>query len=150
MSKAEALAQVDAARQELLSALDGVSEDEAGRPIAGGWTLKELLGHVVGWDNNYADRLTEIAAGRESIPDEENVDAENQSFSEMYGDAPLSEVVERVRDGAVRRRQALDALSEDHFRPEALGWLIAEGGAGHHREHAADIMTWRRGAPPQA
>lgn len=150
MSQREALALVDEARNDLLDVLKGVGEDEADQPVDGGWTLKELLGHLVGWDNNYADRLTEIAAGHQALPPEENVDAENRIFSKLYAEAPLSQVLEKVRQAAMRRRQALEALSEDHFRPPGLGRLIAEGGAGHHREHAEEIRVWRLGMPPRA
>ncbi|MDH7484968.1 MAG: DinB family protein [Anaerolineae bacterium] len=51
MSKADFLAQLDADRQRLLQAIEGLSDEEMTAASAvGEWSVQDILGHIAAWE----------------------------------------------------------------------------------------------------
>lgn len=50
-TRVELLAELRASRDDLLSSLDGLTEDQiSNHPIAGDWTIKDVIGHLSYWE----------------------------------------------------------------------------------------------------
>ena len=143
---------VNFGRKSLLESIEGLSEDElTTASILGGWTIKDMLAHIIGWDYRIISILPLIVAGRaEDIPP---VDVEQQNWQAVvkFKDKPVAEVLAEIRS---THQQVLDLLTQldyteiDH-RHERQGRIITirsyviETMIEHDRQHAAEIEQWR-------
>ena len=140
-------------RGKLLAALDGLSEDEMARPGAvGQWSVRDVLAHILAWDEEAATRLELLAAGRPQdfarITNEEELEAWNASAHERYAGLALAEVMRRLEAVQGRILVGLDSLSDERLGTDAgpvpvRHWL-PECTYAHEEEHCADILAWRR------
>ncbi len=53
-------------RQDLLAALDGLSDAALTEPSIDGWSVKDHLAHLADWDDIRASEVARISAGYES------------------------------------------------------------------------------------
>jgi uncharacterized damage-inducible protein DinB len=140
-------------RGKLLAALNGLSEDEMARPAAvGRWSVRDVLAHILAWDEEAATRLELLAAGRPQdfarITNEEELEAWNASAHERYAGLALAEVMRRLEAVQGRILVGLDSLSDERLGTDAgpvpvRHWL-PECTYAHEDEHCADILAWRR------
>jgi len=140
-------------RGKLLAALEGLSEEEMARPGAvGRWSVRDVLAHLLAWEEEAVTRLDLLAAERPQdfarIVDEEELEAWNARAHQRYAGLALAEVMRRLRDVQGRILAALDSLSEERLGTDAgpvpvRNWL-PECTYAHEQEHCADILDWRR------
>jgi uncharacterized damage-inducible protein DinB len=140
-------------RGKLLAALEGLSEEEMARPGAvGRWSVRDVLAHLLAWEEEAVTRLDLLAAERPQdfarIVDEEELEAWNARAHQRYAGLALAEVMRRLRDVQGRILAALDSLSEERLGTDAgpvpvRNWL-PECTYAHEQEHCADILAWRR------
>ena len=140
-------------RGKLLAALEGLSEEEMARPGAvGRWSVRDVLAHLLAWEEEAVTRLDLLAAERPQdfarIVDEEELEAWNARAHQRYAGLALAEVMRRLRDVQGRILAALDSLSEERLGTDAgpvpvRNWL-PECTYAHEEEHCADILAWRR------
>ena len=58
------LARLTAARERLLSAISGLDEQTlTTEPVVGDWTVKDMLGHIVAWDDEFRREIQLILRG---------------------------------------------------------------------------------------
>jgi hypothetical protein len=140
-------------RAKLLAALDGLSEEEMARPAAvGRWSVRDVLAHILAWEEEAVTRLDLLAADRPQdfapIVDEEELEAWNARAHRRYTGLALAEVMRRLTDVQGRILAGLDSLSEERLGTDAgpvpvRNWL-PECTYAHEQEHCADILDWRR------
>ena len=140
-------------RGKLLAALEGLSEEEMARPGAvGRWSVRDVLAHLLAWEEEAVTRLDLLAAERPQdfarIVDEEELEAWNARAHQRYAGLALAEVMRRLRDVQGRILAALDSLSEERLGTDAgpvpvRNWL-PECTYAHEQDHCADILDWRR------
>jgi len=142
-------------RGKLLAALDGLSEDEMARPGAvGRWSVRDVLAHLLAWEDEAVKRLDLLAAERPQDiawiddQDEQKLEAWNAGAHERYAGLTLAEVMRRLEDVQGRILVGLDSLSEERLGTDAgpvpvRNWL-PECTYAHEEEHCADILAWRR------
>src|SRR5688572_15060684 len=53
-------------REELLAAIEGLSEEALTEPSIDGWSVKDHLAHLALWDDVRAAEVTRISAGHDS------------------------------------------------------------------------------------
>ena len=53
-------------REELLSAIDGLSDELMTEPSLDGWSVKDHMAHVALWDDLRASEVVRISAGQDS------------------------------------------------------------------------------------
>jgi len=153
LTREEARESLARERRKLLAALDGLSEDEMARPGAvGRWSVRDVLAHILAWDEEAATRLELLAAGRPQdfarITNEEELEAWNASAHERYAGLALAEVMRRLEAVQGRILVGLDSLSDERLGTDAgpvpvRHWL-PECTYAHEEEHCADILAWRR------
>jgi uncharacterized damage-inducible protein DinB len=143
-------AALDAARAELLTATSCVpAEVRDSRPVCGGWTLKDLLGHVADWELFGAKGLAQMAAGQS--PQVERID-DLDAWNARHVEARRDQSWERVWDDLQGARRALLIALEEmgevglgqRFRfpwgPEGTPYEWVGVFLGHDREHARDVQ----------
>ncbi|KKK63652.1 hypothetical protein LCGC14_2992110, partial [marine sediment metagenome] len=98
--KTEALARFREGRSGLFAALEGLSEKEQTQvPVVGRWTVRDVLAHVLAWEEVAAQRLELFAAGRAGEirwVREEEVDDTNARLHEERLGLSLAQVRERL------------------------------------------------------
>ena len=135
---------------ELDQAIDGLTEESMGRVWLGTWGVREILIHVSGWHRAMIPALASIGRG-EPLPyapgTYDDFDAWNARFVADKAGVKAADVLAELHASHRDFVAAASAVPEPHFAEggAALG-PFAGAGAGHYREHAAQIREWRQGA----
>jgi hypothetical protein len=156
MTKDELLDVLEDERENLLEAIDGLSDEDLSEPsLDGSRSVKDILIHISAWEAELIKLLWQAKQGQQPTTihfSQVDVDAANQAWFEAYHDRPLERV---LGDFAAVRKQTtkrVESLSEDDLtNPQRFPWLngrpLAEWIAGdsfeHDAEHAAQIKAWR-------
>ena len=131
-------------REELLSAIDGLSDELMTEPSLDSWSVKDHLAHLALWDDIRASEMVRISAGYDSAwpgMTGDQVEAYNALINELR--LPLS--LDQVRwELATSRQRVLDAI----FSATARGLdasLYREAGlrSTHEAQHTGWIKRWR-------
>jgi hypothetical protein len=161
----EALAAIErerAAWEDLLGRVGETRMLEAG--AMGDWTFKDLVGHLVAWDDREIDRLEAAVHGQpEPDPawpaDLEGDDAINAWIQEQGADRLLGEVVDDSRRIYARLGEVVQRLPEDELNdPDRFPWMdgtalgpavVSGAWFGHFREdHEPALTVWLASPPP--
>ena len=140
-------------RGKLLAALDGLSEEEMTRPGAVGvWSVRDVLAHILAWEDEALARLKLLAAGRPQdfsrIEDDDVLNNWNAEAHQRYAGLTLAEIRRGLEEAPARILAGLDALSDERLSTDegpvpVHNWL-PDCTYAHEEEHCADILAWRR------
>jgi len=131
--------------------------------VTGQWSVKDIIAHIMSYEQYTADRLAEIIHGEPYTP--ARTPAELDTFLEKFGypdfgsdllddDGPNAWIVEKYKnisldDIVAHEIQAfgaivsgLDALSETQLDQHHLFENITSNTYEHYREHSRDIERW--------
>src|SRR5947209_439082 len=130
-------------RQDLLAAIDGLSDVLLTDPSIDGWSVKDHLAHIALWDDLRADEVTRISAGHDAAwrMNDEQDEAYNQVGYQVRVALPLQQVRWEL---ATSRQRLLDAIAS--ATPRGLdSSLYGEAGlhSTHEAQHSAWIKRWR-------
>ena len=149
--KATLLREADEAFDELHRAIDGLTDEEMRRVWLGSWGVREILIHISGWHREMVPALGRIGKDEAPYPagTYDDFDAWNARFVERKTGVKTADVLTEL-DAAHRAFVASAAgLPDRHFSPGGAARESFEGaGAGHYREHAAQIREWRQRTAP--
>ena len=105
----EIVSYLEFGRAELLNAVDGLSYREMTQiPIFDRWTVKDVLGHIIGWDEWTLEILPLILRDRAGEVSAVDPDTLNQQSVQAWRDKPLSEVLTTIK---TTHRQILDIIA---------------------------------------
>jgi uncharacterized protein (TIGR03083 family) len=166
------LERLRAARERLLNSFAGVDSQElSSEPTAGDWTVKDLLGHVVSWNEEFRACIRSIQQGghpgfERSISGEDDFDRWNQeqaaqkrawTWERILADLErdYQEAVDLIlglEPGDLRKRGVTPWKQAAVKRPaeistadtESIETLITYHWR-HMNQHARMIERWRRG-----
>ncbi len=140
-------------RDKLLQAIEGLSWREMTQtPLYPGWTVKDVLAHVLGWDQRVLRTLPLMLQNRASEVAGVEVDEFNQLSLAAWRDRPLSELVAEVKTthrriveiiGGLEHKE-IDMRRERHGRTLTIRSYVIDVMIEHEREHAAEIERWRK------
>ena len=130
-------------------ALDRLSDDQLGVPIdqAHDWSGRDLIAHLVAWQQNALDVAKELAVGETSATKEgsdrewaERGDAINTEIQEEWRARPMDEVRRRLREVPGDLRGYLTVVPETRWLKHAdnLRFFVDET-IDHYADHAADL-----------
>lgn len=130
-------------REELLSAIHGLSDESMTEPSLDGWSVKDHLAHLALWDDIRASEVVRISAGHDSAwrmaPDQD------AAYNALGHSLRLALSLDQVRwELATSRQRLLDAISS--ATPRGLdASLYGEAGlrSEHEAAHAGWIKRWR-------
>ena len=156
MTKDEILDALEDNRENLLEALEGLSDAamlEVG--VVGDWSVKDLLAHISAWEAELVKLLWQAHQGQQptgiyfkGVP----IDEINAVWSEAAKSRPLDRVLD---DFISVRKQTILQLQhfsdQDLTDPQRYSWAkrhplwewIAENSFDHEAEHAVEIRAWR-------
>ncbi len=141
------LADMTKARENLLAALEGLSNDQMTRPAVGDWSVKDLLAHLACWDEfSLPDvrRLARGAAPALAAFDIKKVDEWNAMLMSLRRHFSLGQARNELE---ICRQMLLDAVAElpDSALAEGqFGRNLLSISAFHDKEHEEDIRNWRK------
>lgn len=147
------LADLAAARQELLDALEGLSETDMESPVAPGeWRIRDMLAHINHWNRWGLNRLRQMVKhGPETISTPSfDADAVNRHVAEAWGLHPVKDVLmefENCYEDVLSYVRALPPeWTEEEWqlrrRPMTLSKWFAFA-VSHERSHAEQLRAWR-------
>jgi uncharacterized damage-inducible protein DinB len=130
-------------RDELLSAIDGLSDEVMTEASLDGWSVKDHLAHLAHWDDTRASEVVRISAGHDSawrMSGDQDA-AYNALAHELWLALPLEQVRWEL---ATSRQRLLDAISSATARGLDAS-LYGEAGlrSSHEAQHAGWIKRWR-------
>lgn len=139
------IAELDAAAERVNAAIAGLTDEQASRPAADGWSTKDQLNHIAFWHEMRFFEVSRIARGGDAsfpLTDERGVEQLNEKIAANRRRLPLWQVVADLDFAREMVKQALLAGSDDMAmsRFQEIGPI----GAGHEIEHAGLIESWRK------
>jgi Protein of unknown function (DUF1706) len=147
--KERLLREADEAFAELRRAIEGLTDDEMRQVWFGSWGVREILIHISGWHEAMAPALGHIARDEAPSPagTYEDFDAWNARFVLRKTGVKTDEVLAELDASHAGFVAAARAVPDQHFEAgSAARETFENNGAGHYREHAAQIREWRRAA----
>lgn len=147
MKKAELLELVGGAHARLAGALEGLSEEEAGRTgLTAKWSVKDALAHITAWEQEGARVIAGLLDGTERprrYPDEE-IERVNEEVVAARRGRTLGELLAETRAGHEAMLSALARLPEE-VDENSPAYKIARGFTVEHMtHHAAQIENYRK------
>jgi uncharacterized damage-inducible protein DinB len=130
-------------REELLSVLDGLTNEQLSERSLDGWSVTDHLAHLAMWDEIRATEVARISAGHASLwrmTGEQDAAYNALGHALRLGMPPAQAKWEL----ATSRQRLLEAISA--ATPRGLdGSLYGEAGltSGHEAEHTGWIKRWR-------
>ncbi len=144
--KSTRLHDADQAFTELRGAIEGLSDDEMRRVWLGSWGVREILIHISGWHDEMIPALGRIEQGQAGYPagTYDDFDAWNARFVDRKAGVKSADVVTELEASHRAFIAAAAQVPEALFAPGGAARDPFDGaGAGHYREHAAQIRQWR-------
>jgi uncharacterized protein (TIGR03083 family) len=156
-SKQGALGLIHAERDALESILSGIGGDRMLEPGAQGeWSVKDLLAHIVVWEQRMVRWIGEALRGETpEIAQEgftwDDLDAMNEQSYLANKDRPLDEIQSEFRASHQEALATVAALTEDDlFDGERFAWrkgvpllqMVAANTWYHYKEHREDLERW--------
>lgn len=130
-------------REELLSAIDGLSDERMTEPSLDGWSVKDHLAHLALWDDMRASEVVRISTGHGSAW--RMTGDQDEAFNALAQDLRLTLSLDQVRwELATSRQRLLDAISSATARGLDAS-LYGEAGLRslHEVVHTGWIKRWR-------
>jgi hypothetical protein len=143
------LRQAEDAFGELRQAIDGLSKEEMRRVWLGSWGVREIIVHISGWHDAMIPAFANLAKGEAPYPPGtyDDFDAWNARFVERRSGVKPAEALAELDLSHRRFVDAAAALPAALFAPGGGARDPFDGaGAGHYREHTAQIREWRQRA----
>lgn len=133
--------------------------------VLGKWSVKDMLAHILAYEQYIADRMNEILHGEEYSPartqnaldaflDEYGYpdfgspllddDAPNEWVTEKYKNVSLEDVVSQELQAFASVVSFLEKMSEEMMNRHHLYDRIANNTYRHYREHMSNIKHWLR------
>jgi hypothetical protein len=136
----------------LLQAVDGLSYREMTQiPIFDNWTVKDVLAHIIGWDEWTLENLPLIVQDRAGEVSAIDPDALNQQSVQAWRNTPLSDVLATIK---TTHQQILNIIANlnhkeidmRHTRGKQIITIrsyVIDIMVDHERRHAEEIQMWR-------
>jgi hypothetical protein len=150
---------------ELLLNRVGFSRRMTMKGVSGNWSIKDILAHVLAYEQYIVDRLEEIRHGETYTPCRTQAaldafreefgypdfgsplldgDAPNAWIVDKYKNIPLDEIVANEIQAFTAILGALEHIPEETLNRHDLFERVANHTYKHYREHSADIRRWLR------
>jgi uncharacterized damage-inducible protein DinB len=161
-SKHKLLDDLEAARVELLLTIEGLSEQEMVRPgVVGEWSVKDTLAHIAAWDKEirtvvHAFVTQENPVFGYKISGKQGFAKWNAREVEKRRDLSAVQILAEMEGARRELVKLVEGLPEEQLSREVVPpwrWpktvrrnveILAE----HDREHAEQIIAWRKQVEP--
>ena len=148
---------------ELLLNRVGYSRRMTLKGVTGKWSIKDILAHILAYEQYIADRMNEISQGEHYTPCKTQTaldafldefgypdfgspllddDEPNAWVVERYQNVSLADVIAQELQAFSSVISALEKIPEDLINQHNLLERVANNTYKHYQEHARDIRTW--------
>jgi uncharacterized damage-inducible protein DinB len=130
-------------REELLSAIDGLSDELMSEPSLDGWSVKDHLAHLALWDDLRASEVVRISAGHDSTW--RMTGDQDAAYNALAHSLRRALSVDQVRwELAASGQRLREAISSATARGLDAS-LYGEAGlrSTHEAQHTGWIKRWR-------
>ena len=126
-------------------------EIDTNKEIYPGWTIKDILAHMTGWDDATIDSLrAHVGESPRSVPAIRSLDGYNALSVSSRKDLDYEHVLKEWRLTRQELRTIIEQLPEDKFvSPVIVPWgekstvtYLVDMFRDHEEEHAQDILVW--------
>jgi hypothetical protein len=152
-------------RFELLLNRMGFARRMTVKGVSGKWSVKDVIAHILAYEQYIADRMDEILHGEEYVPcrtqnalaaflDQYGYpdfgspllddDVPNEWVAEKYKNVSLDEVVAQEIQAFASIVSSLEKIPEELINRHQLYDRVANNTFRHYREHIVDIKRWLR------
>jgi hypothetical protein len=131
--------------EEIIPKIDPAKE------IYPGWTIRQMLAHITGWDDASIDALRAHALGRSpSIPAIHSLDEYNNLTVTSHKDLNFDQILKEWRLKRLVLRDIIKQLPEEKIlEPIAVPWgkkttlpKLLDIFSHHEKEHTQDVNEW--------
>jgi len=134
--------------KEYMGAVEGLNEQQLMKPILGEWSIREITGHIIGWQEQMTIGFERMARGERPTPegvDWSDVQSWNDKFAAGVRDRTATELIEELDSRVEHMITAIQALPDDRFgEGKTVNRMAQASGFGHFREHAPEIQQARQ------
>ena len=132
-------------REQLTSAIAGLSPDQMTSPAIDDWSIKDILTHITSWEELLLPDIYRLARGRAAglaCNTQEATDKWNELLMSVRRRFPLDQVLAEFTETRQALIKALGEVPDDQFES---GYIPGncQITALHEWAHARDIRTWR-------
>jgi hypothetical protein len=151
VNKRQVLDKINTAWQELLASTQGLTAEQMIQPgVTGSWSVKDILAHVSGWEEECLKYLPLILQGgrlpRYSVM-YGGIDAFNARMTHLRESLSLDEVQRMLYETHQSLMEYLVGVPEEAFASGSrFRRRLRNDTFAHYPEHAAAIRQWRAGA----
>jgi hypothetical protein len=148
--KQDAIAQLDAARDQFRAGIAGLPDEAYGETWLGTWNLSQVLAHMAGWWREMSGGFGRVARGERPAP--EGVDySDPQPWNDRFSAAakPGKAALDDWDAAYAEYRGAAEALDEGLYgvdpekgRPRIGNRLLQGAGIHHFEEHQPELDAW--------
>ncbi len=152
-------------RFELLLNRAGYTRRMTLKGVAGKWSIKDVLAHILAYEQFIADRMHEIIHGEPYIPCKKQAaldafldhfgypdfgspllddESPNEWIIGKYKNVPLDDVIAQELQAFDSIMSSLEKMSEETLHRHNLYDRVFEHTARHYRGHASQIKHWLR------
>jgi len=136
---------LESARDELLSAIDGLTPEQMVVSVLDDWSVKDLLAHVAVWEEQLLPDFRRVNEGHTpafAAFRSEYIDRWNEMLMPLRRGFPLDQAIHEFHYCRSATLIALDQIPDELF---TYGFVptTCTISAQHDREHAAHIRQWR-------
>jgi uncharacterized damage-inducible protein DinB len=131
------------ARQDLLQAIDGLTDEQLSERTLDGWSVKDHLAHLAMWDDVRAAEVERISAGHASTwrMSEEQDAAFNEMGYALRADLSVDHVKWELAQSRQKLLAAIAAATPRGLDPAHYG--ASSLTSTHEQEHTGWIKRWR-------
>ncbi len=133
---------------DLQDAIDGLTHEQLITMFEGEWSVRDMLGHIIGWHHEMDEALARIARGERPVPEDvdySDSDAWNARFVETWRNASPEAVVAELTASKNFFVGAARKVPDEKFEEGRAAYRIVTGtGTEHYAEHAPVIRAWRK------
>ncbi|MEM5774388.1 MAG: DinB family protein [Anaerolineaceae bacterium] len=152
MSKQNELQKIEQGWALLKASYDGLTDEQMVEPgVTGGWSVKDILAHVTGWELESLESLPVIVEDRPlSETEEEDIgtDEFNAQMTKRYRDLSVPQVLQQLEEKHDQLLRYLEQAPEEQFgEGSPFQDKMRSDTYEHYAEHAKAILEWRKIAP---
>ena len=157
LTKKNLLDKIFAERNELEGALAAVPEQKMSAPILhDGWSVQDMLGHLLFWEEWAVARLAILRAGQSPKPITD-IDAFNAQILAEFRPMALTEIRRREQEAYRQIIALIESANEAelfdpaHFSANnghPFAESIENNSWGHYQEHLPELQTWLKENSP--
>ena len=145
--KQSVVQEIRSAYREFMDAVEGLGDEQLHKPFLGSWSVREITGHIIGWQEQLTAGFERMARGERPAPegvDWSDVQSWNEQFAAAVRERTGRELVDELDSRVEGFIAALQTLPDDRFGEGKTANRMASAAGDHHlHEHAAHIREAR-------